>query len=97
MIEYWVKVVGMLQQNGAIIFEAASGSVRVDFIDDRSWVFDSMKFASEDEASAGLLRNGFERFAGDERFRRLFDPPPPPFQPGAHPNGPIYPSGRFWI
>lgn len=93
--DYWVKVVEMLQQNWALIDGRQSGA-RVWFVDDGSGVFDSIDFASIRDAEVALSRNGFQRFADDPELQEFLAAPPPPFHQSAHPNGPIYSSGRFW-
>jgi hypothetical protein len=94
--DFWVKVVEMLQQNWALIDIKADGSVRVFFISDTGGVFDEMAFPSADAAERALERNGFRRFAGSANLQSFLRPPSAPFHRVAHPNGPIYSSGRFW-
>lgn len=94
--DFWVKVVGMLQQNWALISPEHADSVRVDFITDASGIFDSLSYATKDEAIIALRRNGFVRYADDTEMQSFISLPKPPFQIGSHPNGKIYSSGRFW-
>lgn len=94
--DFWVKVVEMLQQNWALVDVTADGAAQVHFIDDAGTVFDTMRFPTEAAAHAALTRNGFQRFATSQRLQSFLMPPSPPFERGAHPNGPIYSSGRFW-
>jgi len=94
--DFWVKVVEMLQQNWALIDIEAVGSVRVFFINDTSGLFDEMEFPSVDAAERALERNGFRRFAASADLQSFLHTPSAPFQRTAHPNGPIYSSGRFW-
>ncbi len=94
--DFWFKVVEMLQQNWALIEEDPEGGVTVYFIHDGSGVFDQMDFTSREEAGAALRRNGFERYEKDVEWQKFIAPPRPPFWKAAHPNGPIYSSGRFW-
>jgi hypothetical protein len=94
--DFWVKVVGMLQQNWALVDPEQSGGVRIHFITDTSAVFDAMNFPLHADAIAALKLNGFKRYADDEQLQSFLRPPEPPFHPGSHPNGPIYSSGRFW-
>jgi len=94
--DYWVKIVGMLQQNWALILPEQHDGVRVDFITDTGGVFDSLPFSCADDAKAALMRNGFVRYADDMEMQSFISSPKPPFQPGSHPNGKIYSSGRFW-
>lgn len=95
--QYWYKVVEFLQQNWAVI-EPVPGSRNcvVYFFDDRSRVFDQLRFSSEADAIVALQYNGFQRFGADEFSRDLLAKPAPPFQAGPHINGRIYSSGRFW-
>ena len=93
--DYWVKVVEMLQQNWALIEADGQGAVRVHFISDTSGVFDEMVFPSAYTAQAALRRNGFRQFAKRDDLRAFLRPPSPPFRRRAHPNDPIYSSGRF--
>lgn len=94
--EYWVKVVGMLQQNWALINQNGDGACTVFFISDDSGVFDQLAFRSLNEAHKALGANGFTRFLASGNLQSLLVPPPPPFHEGGHPNGKIYSSGRFW-
>ena len=94
--DLWVKVVGMLQQNWAVIEPNDATGVSARFITDTGGIFDAMTFASEAEAVAGLTRNGFRRFADAPDLQSFLRAPEPPFRSGTHPNGPIYSSGRFW-
>jgi hypothetical protein len=97
--DFWVKVVGMLEQNWALIEtgDAASHGVRVFFIGDTSSVFDEMSFGSSDDAMRALRRNGFTRYADDRELQSFVVPPKPTFWRSQHPNGAIYSSGRYWI
>ena len=94
--DFWVKVVEMLQQNWALIEQKSGNYVCVYFIGDNSSVFDELSFKSTDEAATALRRNGFQLFAGDEKLKSFLRPPKPPYHRRAHPNGPIYSSGRYW-
>jgi hypothetical protein len=70
--------------------------VVVYFFSDTSGVFDEIRFASPEEATQALQRNGFRRFEGDASASSFLRCPEPPFTRRSHPNGPIYSSGRFW-
>jgi hypothetical protein len=94
--DFWVKVVEMLQQNWALIVPNAAGGVRAYFISDASNVFDEIVFSSPEDAAHALQRNGFRRYADAVDLHSFLRPPSAPFHRGAHPNGPIYSSGRFW-
>lgn len=93
--DYWFKIIEFLQQNWALIDETPAGGL-VFFISDASGVFDQLQFPSLAEAEQALHRNGFARFAKDNKAQGFIAIPPPPFHEWAHPNGPIYSSGRFW-
>jgi hypothetical protein len=94
--DFWVKIVEMLQQNWAVIEVGEMDAVRVYFVNDVGGVFDEIAFPSERTAVEALARNGFRRFAEQGDLRSFLRPPSPPFHRTAHPNGPIYSSGRFW-
>ena len=96
--DYWVKVVGMLEQNWALIEtnDAASPGVRVFFVGDTSGVFDEMSFPSSEEATRALRNNGFRRYADDRELQSFIVAPAPPFERSLHPNGAIYSSGQYW-
>jgi hypothetical protein len=95
-IDFWVKAIEMLQQNWALIEAEDKGAVRVHFISDASGVFDEIAFPSESAAREALGPNGFSRFAESADLQSFLRPPSAPFHRSAHPNGPIYSSGRFW-
>ena len=94
--EFWFKVVGMLQQNWALIDKLNNDKCKVYFIDDGSGFFDEMEFQSVEEASSALKKNGFALYGEDKKAQDFIAPPKPPFHRRPHPNGPIYSSGRFW-
>jgi hypothetical protein len=95
--ECWFKVVGMLQQNWALIDSGRPDVAWVWFLTGKAGVFGELAFPSQGAAEQALRRNGFRRFDGDPEARDLIAPPDPPFVRRAHPNGPIYSSGRFWM
>lgn len=95
--DYWFKVIGMLQQNWALVDQDSdSDACTVFFLHDAAGVFDRMRFPSVEETFRALRRNGFVRFADDQEAQKFIVPPSPPFFEAQHPNGPIYSSGRFW-
>lgn len=95
--DFWFKIVGMLQQNWAVIEPCTSGvGYDVIFIQDASGVFDQISFESATTAQHTLVRNGFKQFADDKAAQKLLTPPSPPYMRKKHPNGPIYSSGKFW-
>jgi hypothetical protein len=93
--DYWFKIVEFLQQNWALVDSDERGAT-VWFIGDTAGVFDQIAYSSAEEAFRALPRNGFRRFADDENAQTFLRAPKPPFMRRAHPNGPIYSSGRFW-
>jgi len=93
--DYWFKIVEFLQQNWALIDPHEAGVV-VWFFGDTSGVFDEMRFPAEVVAIEALKRNGFRRYADEQESQEFIAKPEPPFHRSAHPNGPIYSSGRFW-
>ncbi len=93
--EWWVKIVGMLQQNWALPVLWPTG-IQVLFVDDLSGVFDTIQFSGMDEARAALDWNGFSAYASDPGLKEFLLPPKLPLHEGSHPNGQIYSSGRFW-
>lgn len=93
--DYWFKVIEMLQQNWALI-DGTDGAATIYFVSDTGGVFDEIPFDSVDAAKASLSENGFQRFVDDPKAALFLSPPNPPFTLRAHPNGPIYSSGRFW-
>lgn len=94
--DYWFKVVGMLQQNWALIENISADGCRVYFISDTSGVFDELEFADTQAAEAALRRNGFARFDDDKEAQKFLSTPSPPYFRRPHPNGPIYSSGQYW-
>jgi hypothetical protein len=66
------------------------------FFGDTSNVFDRLSFPSVAQAGVALRRNGFARFAVDKKAQEFIPIPQTPFHEGAHPNGRIYSSGKFW-
>jgi hypothetical protein len=94
--DFWVKVVGMLQQNWALIENEPAGRIRVHFITDTSGIFDEIGFESAGHAQAALTRNGFRRLSDNTDLQSILRPPSAPFHRTTHPNGPIYSSGRYW-
>lgn len=93
--DYWFKIVDFLQPNWALTDPADAGC-RVWFFGDTSGVFDQLDFPDISAAESALSRNGFSKFADDPKAATFLHKPKPPFVRRAHPNGPIYSSGRFW-
>jgi hypothetical protein len=94
--EYWVKVVDFLQQNWALISEDDNGCARINFISDTGGIFDELDFESINHAREALIANRFREFSDSPDLQSFLHPPAAPFHQSAHPNGPIYSSGRFW-
>lgn len=95
--DFWVKVVEMLRKNWAVIESQSSGDVSVYVVSDTNGIFDEILFPSKEDALAALQRNGFSRYADDQKLQSFLRPPSAPFHRTAHPNGPIYSSsGRYW-
>lgn len=94
--DYWFKIVEFLQQNWALIDEAAGGGCTVFFFGDTAGVFDRLQFPSVTGAESALLRSGFRRYDTDPKAREFIAKPEPPFREGSHPNGAIYSLGRYW-
>jgi hypothetical protein len=92
----WIKVVGMLQQNWAVIVEQDRSALVV-FYNDHREVFDEIEFSSAEDARIGLMRNGFSKYRDNPKFREFIAIPDGDFVEGAHPNGRIYSSGEYWI
>ena len=94
--DFWIKVVGMLQQNWALIGKNGDSNA-VYFLDDMGKVFDHIDFESVDEAQAALARNGFRLFAEEKKLQEIISSPREPFTYGSHPSGKIYSSGDYWV
>jgi hypothetical protein len=70
--------------------------VVVYFFGNKSGVFDTMRFPSQDWAMSALQTNGFRRFGDDANASSFLRCPETPFNHCPHPNGPTYSSGRLW-
>ena len=90
--DYWIKVLGMLLQNWALV-EVTKTGARVFFLDDLGNIFDELEFESKEEAIYGLERNGFERFIeSDEEFIAS------PREPFSYMDGhKVYSTGEYWV
>ncbi len=90
--DFWVKVLGFLQQNWALI--EVGEKVTVWFIHDGSGVIDRLEFDSLEKAELGLYRNGFKKYLDpNEKFTEFMAPPQRPFY--AFPMN-VYSSGEYW-
>ena len=95
--DYWVKVVGMLQHNWALVeSDIIKDECVIYFIHDGSGVFDNIHCISRQGAERALTQNGFFRFSDDENAKEFLCPPKPPYTTCTHPNGAIYSSGKYW-
>ena len=94
-LRWWIKIVGMLQQNWALPLRDGD-NVTVFFVDDASGVFDQLAFGTEDEMAEALERNGFAEFASTPPLQEFLHSPGFPLHEVEHINGPIYSSGQFW-
>ncbi|MEK9509020.1 hypothetical protein WI460_12560 [Gemmatimonadota bacterium Y43] len=91
----WVKVVGFLQHNWAVIAPSPQGSLIV-FYGDTAGVFDWLLMDDQAQAEDALRRNGFERYEDGSELASAIPRPRGDFRFFEHPNGRIYSSGRFW-
>ena len=93
--DYWIKVVGMCQQNWALIAHSGSNNA-IYFMNDHGDIFDQIEFISSEAAILALRKNGFSLFAKDSKTQEFIAPPSEPFSFNSHPNGKIYSSGQYW-
>ena len=93
---YWFKIVEFLQTNWALIEEHSDSTATVSFIDDTSGLFDSITFATLEQAVNELMDNGFNLYSQAPYVHGFLKPPTAPFKQVQHINGAIYSSGRFW-
>ena len=91
----WFKVVGMLQQNWAVVVERER-EVLVVFYGDTSGVFDQMPFDSKKDAEEALIRNGFSKYSDDPNVEEFLAIPRGEFYASTHPSGRIYSEGIYW-
>lgn len=91
----WIKLVGMLQQNWAVVVEQDQTSLVV-FYNDLCAVFDEISFPSTSEAEAALRRNGFSKYRENPGHQEFIALPEGDFVEGSHPSGQIYSSGQYW-
>lgn len=95
--DFWIKVVGMLQHNWAVIRPTRRGQIEILFFDDGSLVFDKIPGSSFQQAEADLRRNGFlPHDDPEEDFRDFIAKPRAPFLMGSASKRPIYSSGEYW-
>lgn len=91
-IGFWVKVVGMLQHNWAVIDTNNEGGIVVNFISDNADIFDCLHFNSQKEATDSLLHNEFIQLEV-HGMREILLPPQKPYGKFLKP---IYSSGDYW-
>ena len=94
--DFWLKVVGMLQQNWALI-DIRDGAVVVIFFDDLNQVFDQLSFDEPDAAETALKRNGFGRYDDNKQAKEFIAKPANSFRISCNQMRPIYSSGEYWI
>ena len=95
--DWYVKIVGMLQQNWAII--KLGEKTQIIFVNDPGDVFDIIEVKDQETAHDKLMQNGFNKFnsPSSKRFRPLEEFLTPPFKvvdTGERRN--IYSSGEYW-
>ena len=95
--DYWFKVVDMLQQTWALIEILENDTATIYFFDDRSRIFDRMKFDNINDAEVGLKRNGFSRYSdGSEAQQFIAKPAAPEIDKDQTFSSGIYSSGKYW-
>lgn len=95
---FWIKIVGMLQQNWAVIRRTRRAETEIIFFNDFSVVFDKILTRSPVQAEIDLRRNKFLPYDDPKmRFDELVDKPGPPFRMGSASRRPIYSSGEYWL
>jgi hypothetical protein len=72
------------------------GKTFVVFFGDTRGIFDEILFENRKDAEAALARNGFKKYQEELEIKKFVPLPEGRFHVRAHPNGPIYSSGRFW-
>jgi len=93
---FWVKVLGMLVQNYALV-DATPDGAHVWFIGEGGDVFDEMRFASVEAAEAGLRYNGFWLYGEEPNDHEYLPIPAEPFVRGRlREGGGVYSSGEYW-
>lgn len=94
-LDWWVKIVGMLQHNWALPI-CLDGQWSVLFVGDTCGMFDRIDFEAAAEVVEALRINGFTRYEDDRELHSFLAPPEVPLHVQPHPNGFIYSSGRYW-
>lgn len=96
--QLWLKIVGFLQQNWAVIARLAPGAhaVRVWFVSDGFTAFDFIDFPNLRDAESALRRNGFGHYHESEG--EFLESDLPRFRSRALRWSPrrIYSSGQYW-
>lgn len=95
-LDWWVKIVGMLQHNWALPV-LLDDQLAVLFVGDTSGIFDRIDFESERQMVRALRVNRFKRFKDDPELHEFLGPPPLPLDIKLHPSGFIYSSGQYWV
>lgn len=98
---WWVKVLGMLCHNWALIESGNSGAVEIYFFQDTAYgerpkIVDSLSFHNVSSAIAALKRNGFEELSqypgpwvGAEPQGEIWD--------GRASSTRVYSEGGYWL
>ncbi len=94
--DYWVKVLGMLIQNWAVIESTGTQKCYVYFFTDHAEIFDRLEFKNTEDARDGLIRNGFSLYDDDPHYADFIAKPEPPFHLNPVVHGPVYSLGEFW-
>ena len=105
--EYWIKIVGMLQQNWALMnVDYKNKNVTIYFFQDTSdylskaesaEAIDKLEFTSILDAEEGLIRNGFRKYSDiKDKLPDFLNTPKKPYYPGFNSND-IYSSGKCWV
>ena len=93
---FWVKVLGMLVQNYALVDATVDGA-HVWFIGEGGDIFDEMRFASVEAAEVGLRYNGFWLYGEEPNDHEYLPIPAEPFVRGRlREGGGVYSSGKYW-
>ena len=97
--DWWIKIVGMLQQNWALIESNINQEgCTIYFVNDISGVFDRLHYPYVRSATSDLRRNRFSIYhTKTAEFQIDIPKPEPPFFETTHVNGQIYSSGRYWF
>jgi len=95
--DWYVKIVGMLQQNWAII--KLGEKTQIIFVNDPGDVFDIIEIKDQETAHDKLTQNGFSKFSSpisptNRPLNEFLTPPFKVVDTGERRN--IYSSGEYW-